>query len=114
MVSRDPAPAGTWIREARLRAGLSQQELARRLNTSQSLVARWEQGQVDPRFSTVVRAIRACGFDLSLGVVAYDDDHDLMVRENLRLTPEERLRKMKEVRRGLNELTARVKTRGDS
>lgn len=106
MALRDPAPAGILIREARLRAGLSQQELARRLDTSQSLVARWERGQVDPRFSTVVRAIRACGFDLAVGVATYDHDHDLLVRENLRLAPDERLRKMQEVRRGLNELTA--------
>lgn len=114
MVSRAPAPAGTWIREARLRAGLSQQELASRVGTSQSLVARWERGQVDPRFSTVVRAIRACGFDLAVGVAAYDHDHDLLVRENLRLAPEERLHKMQEVRRGLSELTARVKPDGES
>lgn len=114
MVSRTPAPAGMWIREARLRGGLSQQELARRVGTSQSLVARWERGQVDPRFSTVVRAIRACGFDLALGVVTYDYDHDLLVRENLRLAPKERLRKMQEIRRGLNELTARAKPHGES
>lgn len=103
-----------WIREARLRAGLSQQELARRIDTSQSLVARWERGQVDPRFSTVVRAIRACGFDLSLAVVTYDYDHDLLVQENLRLAPNERLRKMQEVRLGVNQLSARVKPHGAS
>lgn len=114
MASRPPAPAGIWIREARLRAGLSQQELARRVGTSQSLVARWECGQVDPRFSTVVRAIRACGFDLALGVVTYDHDHDLLVRENLRLAPKERLQRMQEIRRGLNELTARAKPSGES
>lgn len=36
--------AARLIREARLKAGLSQAELAHRLHTKQSVVARWETG----------------------------------------------------------------------
>lgn len=106
MVSKS-APGGVWIRQARLRAGLSQQELAERLSTSQSLVARWEGGKVEPGFATVIQAVRACGLDLSVRIAAYDSDHDLMIKENLRLSPGQRLRRMQEIREGLEELTSR-------
>lgn len=39
---------GAWVREARLRAGLTQAELARRTGTTQSSVARLESGQTRP------------------------------------------------------------------
>jgi transcriptional regulator with XRE-family HTH domain len=85
---------GLIIRRARRRAGVTQSELASRLSTSQSLVARWERGTVEPPFETVVRAVRACGLDLSLGLSNYDDQHDVLIDWNLRLTPEGRLERM--------------------
>ena len=55
-----------WIREARDRAGLTQEELAERLGTTQSAVARWEKGDVSPRLDTFERALGACGLTLRL------------------------------------------------
>lgn len=83
---------GYLIREARLRAGLSQSELARRLSTSQSLVARWERGSVSPSYESLVRAIRACGLDLGVGIYAYDSEHDLLIDQRLALPPAGRIR----------------------
>ncbi|MFN2595529.1 MAG: helix-turn-helix domain-containing protein [Actinomycetota bacterium] len=94
---RAPATSGgNLIREARLRTGLSQSGLARRLQTSQSLVARWEADAVSPGFETVVKAVRACGLNLSLGLAAYDADHDILIDEQLQLSPEARARRMVE------------------
>lgn len=95
---------GLWIRQARLRAGIPQQELAERLNTSQSLIARWERGIVEPGFATVVRAVRACGLDLAVRVVEYDSDHDLMIKETLKLSPAERLQRMQHIRQRFEKL----------
>ena len=106
MALTPPPPGGLWIREARLRAGLTQNELAERLATSQSLIARWERGVVEPAFGTVIKAVRACGLDLSVRVVAYDDDHDVLIKENLKLSPAERLQRMQKERKGLDELVA--------
>lgn len=90
-----PAMRGGYlIREARLRAGLSQTELARRVGTSQSLVARWEAEAVSPRFDTLVRAVRACGLDLDLGLRNYDPDRDVLIDDHLRIPPPERARRM--------------------
>ncbi|MGH2920822.1 MAG: helix-turn-helix transcriptional regulator [Gaiellaceae bacterium] len=42
------------IREARLRAGLTQQELAARSGRERSVIARWEQGVVSPSLETLL------------------------------------------------------------
>lgn len=46
---------------ARLRAGLSQAELAARMRTSQSTIARLESGQILPSTKTLLRVARATG-----------------------------------------------------
>ncbi len=52
------------VRDARLRAGLTQRELARRAETAQSVVARIERGQTSPTWETLTRLLAAAGFDL--------------------------------------------------
>lgn len=55
------------IREARLAAGLSQVELARRAGTSQPAIARYEAGTSSPSFVTLDRVLRAAGRRLVIG-----------------------------------------------
>lgn len=82
---------GVLIKEARLRAGLTQTELAKRIGTTQSVIARWETGAAEPAFRTVVDVIRGCGLELRVGLVD-SDDHDLLnIRQNLTLTPPARV-----------------------
>src|SRR5436190_22028116 len=81
------------IREARLRAGLSQQELAARSGRGRSVIARWEQGGVDPSFETVLELIRVCGFDLPLELVPREQTADARLRKNADLSPERRLQR---------------------
>ncbi len=99
---------GQIIREARRRAGLTQQELAERLGTSQSVITRWETGQRSPTFETVAKAVRACGLDLTITLGTPDPDHELFIRENLRLGPAERLARMTEQKAGLDELVGEI------
>jgi predicted transcriptional regulator len=49
----------------RLEVGLSQTEVAARMGTSQSAVARLEAGSADVRFSTVERYAAAVGFEIN-------------------------------------------------
>ena len=49
------------LAEARRKAGLTQAELAARMNTSQAAVARIESGHGAPKWSTVERYARALG-----------------------------------------------------
>ena len=82
---------GHLVKEARLRAGLTQRELAERLGTRQPVIARWESGAAEPGFATVERALRACGFDLDVAIANRDDDHPRLIEDHLRLTPAQRL-----------------------
>lgn len=79
------------LREARLRAGLTQSELARGCGTTQSAVSRWESGGVEPSLEALQRLIRACGLDLRLELADTSAFDDAQIHENLRLTPADRL-----------------------
>lgn len=84
----------TLIAEARKRAGLTQAELARRLGTHQPVVARWETGRTCPDYQTVQRAVRAAGFELTVGLTPLDDHDVALIRRELALAPHERLSSM--------------------
>lgn len=78
------------IREARLRAELTQDELSRRSGVTRSVIARWEQGAVQPGFDNMLDVIQACGFDLSLMLVPRDTALDERLDKNRLLSPERR------------------------
>jgi predicted transcriptional regulator len=85
---------GILIRESRRRASISQSELARRLESHQSVVARWETGATNPDYDTVVKAVRATGHELVVSI-SRSDDHDLtLIRRELRLDPHERMTRL--------------------
>jgi transcriptional regulator with XRE-family HTH domain len=85
--------SGDLIREARLRAGLTQYELAERCGRDRSVIARWEQGTVAPSVETLVELVRACGFDLPLELVPYDSSGGERLRKNALLSPERRVQR---------------------
>ena len=58
------SPLGAVIREARERSGLTQAELAKRVRTTTSAIARYESGRIRPRFEIARRSVEACGFEL--------------------------------------------------
>ena len=92
--------SGTLIREARLRAGLSQAELSGRSGRDRAQIARWEADVVQPSFETLRELIRACGFDLELNFVPYavDERETKELRQSLLRAPSERLKVMLKAR----------------
>lgn len=85
------------IREMRLTLGLSQRELARRARTSQSAIARYENGVATPSLGTLQRLAVACGHQLKIDLEAAADPHDVQLAQSLLgLTPLERLRSLTE------------------
>jgi len=87
------------LREARLRAGLSQQQLAEASGKDRTVIARYEQGVVAPSIDTLVEMMRACGFDILLELVPYEPELSERMVELQRLSPERRLDQMVERRR---------------
>ena len=88
--------SGTLIREARLRAGLSQGELSERSGKDRAQIARWERDVVQPSFETLRELVRACGFELDLELVSQqtDAEAEATLRTSLDQTPQERLQAM--------------------
>jgi transcriptional regulator with XRE-family HTH domain len=86
------------IREARLRAGLTQYELAERTNRDRSVIARWEQGAVAPSLETLLELVRACGFNLPLELVPHDEPDLERLRKNVLLSPERRVQRILQAR----------------
>jgi transcriptional regulator with XRE-family HTH domain len=94
--------AGALLRQARVRAGLSQRELAARARTAQSVVARVESGLTSPGAETLTRLIEAAGFALITDLVPRPvfDSHMLDdIARILKLTPEQRLLEARNVSR---------------
>ncbi|MGH2987332.1 MAG: helix-turn-helix domain-containing protein [Solirubrobacterales bacterium] len=92
----DTVRSAALIREARLRAGLSQQELAAQSGKDRTVIARWEQGVVAPSIDTLVELLRSCGYDIPLELVPYDPGPDERIREIQMLSPERRVDRLLE------------------
>jgi transcriptional regulator with XRE-family HTH domain len=61
------------IREARLKAGLTQTELAARLGRDRAQVARWETGGQEPSFGNLQAVVEACGFSLRVEIAEREE-----------------------------------------
>ena len=81
------------IREARLKAGLTQTELAERLRRDRAQVARWEIGGQEPSFENVRAVVEACGFVLKLEIVERQEDPalDAQLETSLLEAPQQRV-----------------------
>ncbi len=94
------ATSGSIIREARLRAGMSQIELGEASGRDRTQIARWERDAVQPSFETLLEIVRACGFDISVDLIAYQPPPATAVKGLYQLTPQQRLDRMLERGRG--------------
>ena len=61
------------IRALREKKGLSQRELAERVGTTQSAIARLEAGNVSPSLPTLDKIAAALGAEVSLSILDLDD-----------------------------------------
>lgn len=86
-----PGFGGPLIREARLRARLTQQQLADRTGRERSVIARWEQGAVSPSIDNLIAVVHACDFELPLVLVPRDTSRKERLEEGRRLSPERRV-----------------------
>jgi hypothetical protein len=89
--------AATLLKDARTRAGLTQRALAKRARTTQSVVARIENGSTSPSWSTLERLLAAAGFEVEAAVhpePVLDPQELDDVPRILAMSPEDRLREI--------------------
>jgi transcriptional regulator with XRE-family HTH domain len=82
--------SGDLIRESRLRAGLTQAELGAKIGKPQSVIARWERGDVVPSLETLRQVVRGCELELHFHLSRFDDSNITIIDEHLRMTPSQR------------------------
>lgn len=81
------------VQSARRDAGLTQTDLARRVGTSQSAIARLETPGSNPSWRTLERTLGACGKEMRVFTRPRESGIDeTLVAKQLRATPEQRLR----------------------
>lgn len=104
---------GPFLKRARTASGLTQAELARRLNTTQSTIARLESSGANPRFDTFRRTIAATGYamEIELERSTYPALDETMIVSNLRKTPAQRLRYFASAYRDLRKFAPTVRNR---
>jgi transcriptional regulator with XRE-family HTH domain len=84
--------AAPLIREARLTARLTQAQLARRLGTTQPVIARLESTSANPTVATVERVLNATGHGLWMTAARLRPSVDeSLIRKHLELTPGQRI-----------------------
>ena len=60
---------GEQLKEERLKAGLTQEELADKIGTKKSFISRVEKGRADIQLSTLVKVFRGVGREISVRVL---------------------------------------------
>ena len=76
----DEQVAGSLLRSARLRLGLSQTRFADVLGIAQPTLSAYESGRRQPTLPTLLRMLNRAGLDLRLELVERDD-HDRVLAE---------------------------------
>jgi transcriptional regulator with XRE-family HTH domain len=80
------------LRAARLRHGLTQQQLADRARTSQAAISRIERGLVSPSVDTLANLLDLLGEELVLDAAPIDYGHDVtLLQQNLRRSVSQRI-----------------------
>lgn len=75
---RNPSSAAALVQLARLKAGLSQRELAERAGVPTTMISAYERDRRQPTLETLRKLLRAAGFDLRLELAPYDPHDDVL------------------------------------
>jgi hypothetical protein len=78
--ARSVTRAGALIEAARVRAGLTQRDLARSAGTSQTAISSYETGRKVPSLRTLERILASAGFELRTTLAPIDDHDESLAR----------------------------------
>jgi transcriptional regulator with XRE-family HTH domain len=85
-----PSPGAALLRLARMRAGLTQAELAARAGVARSMVSAYESDHRQATLPTLMRLLAAAGFELRMHLAPYDDHDDVLRASEEHRLPEQR------------------------
>lgn len=89
--------AAALLQLARLKAGLSQRELAERAGVPATMVSAYERGKRQPTLPTLLRLLKAAGFEMRMHLEPYDPHDDVLADLETRRTARERARRDRQI-----------------
>jgi transcriptional regulator with XRE-family HTH domain len=104
--------AAALLKQARISAGLTQAELARRIGIRQPEIARLESPASNPTVATLERAVAATGHSLTLGIEPDFGIDESLIAASLAVSPAERLRQFESFYASARSLAGRAFPRG--
>jgi transcriptional regulator with XRE-family HTH domain len=85
--------AASLLRLARMKAGLSQAALAARAGVPPTMISAYERDRRQPTLETLMRLLKAAGFELRLHLEPYDDHDDVLETLRSQRSPGEQARR---------------------
>jgi transcriptional regulator with XRE-family HTH domain len=73
-----PSPSSGLLQLARLKAGMSQRELAERAGVPVTMISAYERDLRQPSLATLLKLLRAAGFDLRLHLAPHDPHDEVL------------------------------------
>jgi transcriptional regulator with XRE-family HTH domain len=92
-VEKLPSPSAALLQLARLKADMSQRELAERAGVPITMISAYERDLRQPTLTTLLRLLHAAGFDLRLHLAAYDTHDDVLAELEAGRSESERQRR---------------------
>lgn len=96
-VTGSPSPAAALLQLARLKAGISQRELAERASVPTTMISAYERDKRQPSVSTLLRLVHAAGFELRMRLEPYDPHDEVLAGLEARRSPSERRRRDRQI-----------------
>jgi transcriptional regulator with XRE-family HTH domain len=92
-----PSPAAALLQLARLKAGMSQQELAERASVPATMISAYERDKRQPSLATLLRLLHAAGFELTMKLEPRDLHDDVLASLEHGRSQSERRRRDREI-----------------
>jgi transcriptional regulator with XRE-family HTH domain len=73
-----PTPSAGLLQLARLKSGLSQGQLAKLAGVPATMISAYERDKRQPTMPTLLRLLRAAGFDLQMHLIPHDPHDDVL------------------------------------
>jgi hypothetical protein len=95
--SHIPSPAAALLQLARIKSGLSQGQLSERAGVPATMISAYERDRRQPTVPTLMRLLKAAGFDLTMHLVPSDPHDDVLAQLESRRGPKDRRRRDRQI-----------------
>lgn len=92
-----PSTSAALLQLARLKSGLSQGQLAKRAGVPPTMVSAYERDRRQPTLATLLRLLRAAGFDLRMHLAPSDPHDDVLAALETGRSPRQRARRDRQI-----------------